>query len=68
MDLEAKDPFTKEVLFHNGLTKDGSVILKNYHMKEIANFMVICGTNETQNLYREDACFLSSSNQWMSMD
>ena len=46
-----------ELLFHNGFTKDGVVILKNYHTKEIANFMVICGTNETQNLYRKDARF-----------
>ena len=57
LDLEAKDPFTKELLFHNGFTEDGLVILKNYHTKEIANFMVICGTNETQNLYREDVRF-----------
>ena len=55
VDLEAKVPGTEELLFHAGFNDNGDVILKNYHCKEIANFMMICRTNETANLYRVHA-------------
>ena len=51
LDLEAKVPGTNNLLFHDGINDIGNVVLKNYHTKEIANFMLICGTNETQELY-----------------
>lgn len=53
LDIEAKSPITGELLFHDGTNPQGDAILKNYHTKEIANFMLIYGTNETKELYRE---------------
>ena len=53
LDLEAKVPGTEELLYHDGFDEKGDPILKNYHSKEIANFMIICATNETNSLYRD---------------
>ena len=52
VDLEAKVPGNDELLFHIEFDNTGEVVLKNYHCKEIANFMMICGTSETGGLYR----------------
>ena len=58
LDLDAKSPESGDLLFHDGFNEEGLIRLKNFHSKEIANFMIIVGTNETKSLYQDNLrCF-----------